>query len=189
MFKGKIDVILCKLIYRDLAGYVFDVPAEGYDELYGEEQIRKYAVVFNLFSKDFKNILDVGCATGLLTDYLKYIGFREEYIGLDKDFERVKYAKKKRSGEYVVGDAHHLPFRDKCVDLTVCFTVIHLLELNKVVQEIVRVSRSFTVITLLKKRIDLKEKLLNILKNVGRVRELEDKYSADQIFLVELQKD
>ncbi|MEM0275386.1 MAG: hypothetical protein QXE67_03970, partial [Nitrososphaerota archaeon] len=67
--------------------------------------------------------------------------------------------------------------------------VIHLLELNKVVQEIVRVSRSFTVITLLKKRIDLKEKLLNILKNVGRVRELEDKYSADQIFLVELQKD
>lgn len=178
-----------KLVCRELVGCVFDVPAEGYDELYGEEQTRKYAIAFSVLTLDFRNVLDFGCGTGLLIDYLEHIGFRGEYIGLDKDLERIKYAKKKRFGDYVVGDAHHLPFRDKCIDVTVSFTVIHLLELNKAVQEIVRVSRSFTVITLLKKRIDLREKLLSILKNFGKVRELENKHSADQIFLVELQKD
>lgn len=167
----------------------YDVPAEGYRELYGEEQIVKYKLVFNNIELRASRFLDVGFGVGLLAEYLKSIGFKGLYIGVDIDFEKVKYAKENcrtHSIEYVVADAHHLPFRDKCFQISASFTVIHLLDMGRAVKEAARISQNLIVITLLKKREDLRKNLLREIQKIGRVIEISNPQSMDYLFIVSL---
>lgn len=166
----------------------YDVPAEGYSELYGKEQVAKYKLVFDKLKLEFFSILDIGCGVGLLTEYLGNISFRGMYIGVDVSCERIKYAKKNLNVneyivDYVVADAHHLPFRDKCFQLSASFTVFHLLNTSKAVKEALRVSKKIMVITLLKKRMDLKKSLTEEIKRIVEVVELESQESEDYIFI------
>lgn len=165
----------------------YDVPAEGYRELYGEEQIVKYRLVFNNIGLRASRVLDIGCGIGLLAEYLGNSGFDGLYVGVDIDSYRVKYARKNyrvHSIEYVVADAQNLPFRDKCFHVSVSFTVIHLLHMERAVKEAVRTSRHLMVFTLLKKREDLKERLLREIQKTGRVVEIRNLQSRDHLFLV-----
>jgi SAM-dependent methyltransferase len=147
---------------------LYDVPAEGYDELYGEEQVRKYAAALGRLHQLFKKpplVLDVGCATGLLTRFLEMLGLRHIYIGIDLDADRLRVARDRSPGVMVIqADAHALPIRSGAADLTACFTVIHLLDPEQVVREAVRVSRGIMIITLLKKRIGLKPLMLRLFR-------------------------
>jgi len=149
---------------------IFDVPAEGYDELYGSEQLDKYEAAFAELGKPIKElkiVLDIGCATGLLGEYLRSIGFDGLYVAVDLLEERLTAAKKKADSLWMLiqADGEHLPFRDGCVDLAACVTVIHLLDVEKALKEIIRISRGYAAITLLKKSLDLKERLLKVLAN------------------------
>ena len=149
---------------------IYDVPAEGYDELYGKEQYEKYELVSTALRdrfRKFRVVADVGCATGLFGEYLKSIGFDGLYIGIDLSEERLKAAKHKAHASWILiqADAEHLPLRTNSVDLVACITVIHLLDVRNATKEFVRVSRDAIVITLLKKRLDLE---YEILKNLNR---------------------
>ncbi len=162
----------------------YDVPAEGYDELYGEEQRVKYKLVFDKLGYCSSSLLDIGCGVGLLAEYLKNAGFNGIYVGVDIDLERIRYAKKSLNvNDYVVADAHHLPFRDKCFQLSTIFTVIHLLEIRKAVKEALRVSQKVIVITLLKKRGDLEKNLIEEIQRSGKIVKLESRESKDYIFI------
>ncbi|RLG00839.1 MAG: hypothetical protein DRN47_00570 [Candidatus Wolframiiraptor sp.] len=148
----------------------YDVPAEGYDELYGKEQYEKYELVSMALRdrfRKFRVIADVGCATGLFGEYLKSIDFDGLYIGIDLSEERLKAAKHKAHASWILiqADAEHLPLRRNSVDLVACITVIHLLDIRNAMKEFVRVSRDAIVVTLLKKRLDLE---YEILKNLNR---------------------
>lgn len=146
----------------------YDVPAEGYDELYGEEQIAKYATAFKSLSQspgELQIVLDVGCATGLLAKFLKQFGFNHIYVGIDLDADRLRIANNRSSHVMVVqADAHALPVRSGVADLTTCFTVIHLLDFERAIRELARVSRGIIIITLLKKRLELKPAVLRLIR-------------------------
>ncbi|MCS7125495.1 MAG: class I SAM-dependent methyltransferase [Aigarchaeota archaeon] len=163
----------------------YDVPAEGYRELYGEEQLEKYKTALKNIELNFDRILDVGCGIGLLAENLRSLGFSGEYIGVDIDLERVKSAEKVH-GEYIIADAHHLPFRDKCFYISTSFTVIHLLDLKKTLKEMQRVSEKLLILTLLKKRDDLKNLLIEEMKNIGKIVEIDVPSVKDYIFIIYL---
>ena len=133
----------------------YDVPAEGYRELYGEEQLEKYDLIFKNSMIDLGDvdlILDVGCGIGLLREYLRGLGFDGLYIGLDILEDRIVEARKSRdpSSDLILADAHHLPFRDRVFDLTALITVAHLLRIENSLRELDRVSRRILIVTVLK---------------------------------------
>jgi len=176
---------------------IYDVPAEGYDQLYGREQLEKYELIALNLRKlltDVKNVLDVGCATSLFGEYLHAVGYDGLYIGIDVDLDRLKIAKSKLGERLMLiqADAHNLPIRDRAVDFAACITVIHLLDVEKALMELFRVSKKLMAITLLKKRLDLKPKLLKIFSSMSRSWSL--KYLSvhrvkDEIFILEKVKE
>ena len=133
----------------------YDVPAEGYRELYGEEQLEKYDLIFRNSMMDLGRVelvLDVGCGIGLLKEYLRELGFDGLYIGLDILEDRIMEARKNcdHGSDLVLADAHHLPFRDRVFDLTALITVAHLLRIESSLRELERVSRRILIVTILK---------------------------------------
>jgi len=163
----------------------YDVPAEGYDELYGEEQAAKYAAAFKSLQRlldEPRVVLDVGCATGLLAEFLEHLGLNHLYIGIDLDADRLRIAKSRSPSIMVVqADAHALPVRSGAADLTACFTVIHLLDLERAIRELARASRSTMIITLLRKKLELKPMLLRLLKENLRGWNLESPPVAEDV--------
>lgn len=150
-------------------GIGYDVPAEGYDELYGEEQLEKYSAIVSELEKEVAGIsvvADVGCGTGLLGAYLRTMGFGGIYIGIDLASERLESAKRRADSSWMLiqADAEHLPLRSRSIDLVACITVIHLLDVERAVREIVRVSRGYLAVTLLGKRLDLRDRLLQSIR-------------------------
>jgi len=161
--KGVADRLLAR------RGIGYDVPAEGYDELYGEEQLEKYSAIVSELEKEVAGIsvvADVGCGTGLLGEYLRTMGFGGIYVGIDLASERLESAKRRADSSWMLiqADAEHLPLRSRSIDLVACVTVIHLLDVERAVREIVRVSRGYLAVTLLWKRLDLRDRLLQSIR-------------------------
>jgi len=100
---------------------LYDATAEVYDSRYKEIQFEKYAVLLSdIYLKG--RILDHGCGTGLLAEFL-----RAPLFGIDLSFEMLKRAKER--GEIVVqGDLEHLPFKDKSFDFVLSFTCLQNLQ-------------------------------------------------------------
>lgn len=92
-------------------------------------------------TKQFKNILDVGCAAGTLTDKISQI-FPSSYItGVDVYRDAVDFAKKKYPHiKFIKADAHKLPFKNNFFDLVICYeTIEHVEKPQEVLKEIRRV--------------------------------------------------
>ncbi len=135
--------------------------SSGYDELYGDEQRRKYELVFKSHSPRGV-ILDIGAGTCLLLEYLYarnllhrvayYIALDLTPCMLESCAKRINSYRLNHLVDIVEADASHLPLRDKSVDESYAFTVFDLLpEPREGVKEQVRVTRSLPIYTLLKK--------------------------------------
>lgn len=84
--------------------------------------------------------LDVGCGSGWLTTFLAEAGL--EVVGIDVSKELVKIGKESSiRSEFLVCDAHRLPFKDKTFDFIVGMGVLHHLH-HSSIAEISRVCRS-----------------------------------------------
>lgn len=147
----------------------YDATAEGYDELYQEEQEQKYLSSWREILKIEKSLVDVGCGTLLFERFLKTYGLirRIQYIvGLDISEKMLEtgFSKIKEDAEIIEkldlvrGDASRLPFRDSAFEYGVSFTVFTLLISERIgISELRRVVKKGGIFSLLKKfnRIDL----------------------------------
>jgi ubiquinone/menaquinone biosynthesis C-methylase UbiE len=130
----------------------YDELAEGYDELYGEEQRAKYRLALALVEPR-EPVLDAGCGTGMLLGELRCY-----YVGLDVSRGMLEVAKRRGRGErgdLVCGDAEHMPFRDCSFRSAYSVTVVH--EAPGLVGELLRVLKpgGSAVVTLLRKRAEM----------------------------------
>ena len=154
----------------------YDTTARGYDELHREEQLNKLNIIEkNISVKNNDLMLDVGCGPCFSTEI-----FKCKVIGMDPSIKMLAQAK---NGSFVMGEAEHLPFKDRCFDVVISVTAIHNFDdVKKALLEIRRASNGRIVLTVLKKskRIDEIKSLICKLFFVKRVVE-EDK---DLIFII-----
>ncbi len=99
----------------------YDFLSSRYDELYGEEQGRKYDSALGAIREGRGLALDLGCGTGAL--FSRLIG-SFEIVGVDLSKGMLKAARGKGFGAHLIrADAEHLPLRDRLFDALFSFTV------------------------------------------------------------------
>lgn len=138
--------------------------AKGYNELYGEEQLKKWNLVKQLMSFSKTDIvLDLGCGTGIILPELsKMVRF---VFAVDNSIGMLTKAPKFENVKYILADAEKLPFPDNYFDKVVSLTMLQdVKDWDVVLKEIKRVSRGEVVITFLKRNKSVSE----VKKKIGR---------------------
>jgi ubiquinone/menaquinone biosynthesis C-methylase UbiE len=155
----------------------YDAISEGYDELYADEQIKKMNIIkkhMNINSNS--TILDIGCGTGISTD------FNCKCIGIDSSNKLISIAKRKDknpSHEFIVSkaeDINRLNFKNNSFDYILCVSMIHhIINLEKFLNDIQQLSRKY-IITILK-NLKRKEKIINTIEQYLKISKIinEDK--------------
>ncbi|NVM44039.1 MAG: class I SAM-dependent methyltransferase [Candidatus Lokiarchaeota archaeon] len=165
-----------------------------YDDRYRKIQNEKYALQFKNTDFKYKTLLDAGCGTGLLFEYisnLKFVNLNREirYVGLDISWKMlVQFYMKTRRSNYrgnsnlILGDIENLPFREAKFNLIFSTTSLqNLQDLKKGLKELVRVGKEDTALKLsiLRKQLKLEEVILYLNSCTNNLRtdifgELED---------------
>ena len=124
--------------------------ANGYDELYMDEQLEKVNVILkNIKPKGV--LLDIGAGSGISTKLFERFC---TCIALDPSEELLK----KYDGFKMIGKAEELPFPDNYFDVIISVTVLHHCDIEKALKEIFKVAKKDAQIalTILKKsKVDL----------------------------------
>jgi ubiquinone/menaquinone biosynthesis C-methylase UbiE len=149
----------------------YDAIANGYDELYGMEQKNKMELIrrhINVLSSI--KILDIGCGTGISTDFDCFC------IGIDPSAELIKIARqkdKRKNHDYIVlkaEDIRKLKFKKDQFDYVLAISSLHHVKtLSSVLKEIKRVGKKF--IFSLMKRSQSTQKIINTLEKNFRITE------------------
>ncbi len=92
-------------------------------------------------NKDFHTILDIGCAAGTLTNKVSQILPNSKITGVDVYSSALAFGKKRYPHiNFVLSDAHKLPFKKNSFDLIICIeTIEHVSDPEKVFMEVKRV--------------------------------------------------
>jgi len=139
--------------------------APGYNELYGEEQRRKFSVI-----KEHVKLrplaLDIGCGTGVVD-----LGVKA--VGIDPSFGLLE----RHRGLKVCACAEALPFRSHVFSSVVSLTALHHADIDKAIAEIRRVSRKDAVyaFTVLKKAKNVKSIVSKLISSFGLLEIDEEK--------------
>ncbi len=74
-----------------------------------------------------QRVLDLGCGTGTLIQYLLHLVPEAKFVGLDPSVEMLNIAKQKLpdSVELRVGSANHLPFPNESFDVVISTNAFH----------------------------------------------------------------
>jgi len=162
----------------------YDEIAEGYEELHRGEQEKKIAIVKkHLTVKETDLLLDVGCGTGITSN------FPCDVVGLDPSAELLKRfsAPLAKSVKTVCAPAEKMPFDDGHFDVVVSITALQNFEdaehgAEQGLKEMVRVGKKNAryAISFLKKSVK-KEKLTALIQKCFTVtKEIEEE--KDYIF-------
>lgn len=117
--------------------------AQGYNELHQQEQSNKLLIIKNNIptSKETK-ILDVGCGTGISSDFECFV------VGIDPSIGLLMKNSKRR----ILGVAEALPFKNSTFDYVISVTSIHnFTDIKKSMDEIERVGKGYFVFSVLNK--------------------------------------
>ena len=154
----------------------YERTCDSYDELYRGEQYAKYYVALKIV-KPRGVVLDAGCGTALLAEFLKAWRILEDleaYICLDYSNCMLGVARWKLEAlcngncHVILGDVENIPLEDSTVNVAYSFTVLDLLDNPlKALKELARVTREDIVVSAMK-NLNLKDTLKNIgLKTIG----------------------
>jgi ubiquinone/menaquinone biosynthesis C-methylase UbiE len=86
-----------------------------------------------------RQVADIGCGAGIETSFIQSLG--NFVVGVDIDLDLLKIAKNHlphENTQLLVGDAHHLPFREKAFYVVVMFDVLE--HLNNPLQVLTHIS-------------------------------------------------
>ncbi len=104
----------------------YNVTSNSYDELYGDEQKKKYHHMFELVKEIRGNILDLGCGSGILEQHMMPVNDRLIFA-IDFSIKLLSKAKQKlaeRADVFLIcGDAERLPFKSDIFDFSLSFTL------------------------------------------------------------------
>jgi len=147
----------------------YDLTAHIYDMRYAEEQTAKIeAVMKSINMEKASSVLDVGCGTGLLFEYVACKA--EAIVGLDISretlFQAKKRAKKFANVHLILADSDNVPLKEDVFSHVFALTLIqNTPDPLKTLNEIKRVTKenAVIVITGLKKKFPIKafERLLH----------------------------
>ena len=121
----------------------YDSIAGGYNELHGEEQLNKLSIIKKSIkiSKKMK-ILDVGCGTGISSDFGCFAVGVDPSLGLLNHNSHLK----------ILGAAEALPFKSDSFDYVIAVTSIHNFnDMLQSISEMYRVGKKNFVFSVLKK--------------------------------------
>lgn len=111
----------------------YDAAAENYNAVFGCAQQVKYRAMLampEIQSRLSHRVLDLGCGTGLLREFVGTIGLTADqlagWVGLDCSPKMLAQARAKGMDVYC-GDMNALPFADDSFDLVLAFTSFALL--------------------------------------------------------------
>ena len=143
----------------------YDTIAPSYNELYTEEQIRKWNAAKRLIVfQQTDHVLDLGCGTGIIS----YIIAKKvaKVTAIDSSKRMINHAQQAKNITYYIADAASIPFPDKSFDKTVLFTVLQdIKDQDAALKEIKRVTKGEVLLTILKRN-----------KNLEKVKEKLSKY-------------
>lgn len=157
----------------------YNSTAHFYNERYKEIQLQKFKRVIKKDLIKDKIILDAGCGTGLLFQYIieKFLHKNKlffNYIGVDISWEMVRIFKNnrlvknenaKKKINILLADLEHLPFKDSSYDCLFAFTSLqNLPDIFKGLEESLRILKdhSYFCLSILRKKIN-KDELLNFI--------------------------
>jgi len=122
----------------------YDSISEGYDELYKDEQIKKLSIIKSKIKvRKNSKLLDVGCGSGLSSDFGCFV------VGIDPSMGLLKNNKNKIK---IKGIAEMLPFKDSSFDYAISVTAMHNFDdAERSLKEILRVGKNDFVFSILKK--------------------------------------
>jgi ubiquinone/menaquinone biosynthesis C-methylase UbiE len=113
---------------------------EGYEELYGDEQRKKFEIIIKNVNLKGK-ILDVGCGSLISREFF------DNVIGIDPCKALIK-----NKEDVFLGRAEKLPFKDDSFDNVLCVTVLqNVKNINKAISEMERVCKKNFIFSILKR--------------------------------------
>ena len=121
----------------------YDSIAGSYNELHGEEQLNKLSIIKkNIKTGKKTKILDVGCGTGISSDFGCFV------TGIDPSLGLLKYNKHLK----ILSAAEALPFKSNSFDYVISITSIHnFSDILQSISEMKRVGKKNFVFSVLKK--------------------------------------
>ncbi len=134
----------------------YDKIAKGYNELHGEEQVKKAEIIKEVLLKKKQSglLLDIGGGTGISTEV-----FVKEFDCIILDPCEELLEEEPATCVKILGSAEELPFSDKKFDVIISLTALHHADLTLAFKEIKRVAKddAFIAISFLKQAKNIKE--------------------------------
>lgn len=163
----------------------YNSTSDFYDKRYKKIQEEKYKIVLNNFQMENNIILDAGCGSGLLFEYilreLKYdVRKFLNYIGIDISSKMLKRFVKKRKQSMerlnlnlILADIENLPIRENKIDSIYSITSLqNVSNLKKGINEIIKVSKPLAnfYLSILKKTVNLESVVSFLEQNITNLR-------------------
>jgi len=154
----------------------YDSISNAYNELYSEEQLKKCRVIAENFDFRNKKILDVGCGTGIATEFFHCD------TGVEPSKRLLEIASEKYpSIQFIKASAESLPFNDDEFDAVVSLTAVQNFDdIEKGLMEIKRVAKEF-VLTFMK-RSEKRKKIEGLVKKLFKIKKIIEE-EKDLIYL------
>lgn len=141
--------IMMIIVFMSKDSETWDIIAKGYAEKrgFGKGSIdhEKNMIVDFLSDRKPNLVIDVGCGTGRHVRSMKSMGIN--VIGTDFSREMLKEARKLGKDDYLISDAHELPFVTDSIDCCICMgnSIGSFSKPEKAMLEMIRVSKSLLI--------------------------------------------